>query len=159
MSSTDLSSRVAGLNPRWNGDASAAATDAGFAQAVALTGREFEDAVDYTSKVRRAPRGASRTSGSALAAPEASVCSLVSRWVLVCCRAASAACRAPRPVVLWLVGHAQGSLSGTRVGMLCWAQGAMQGRLASWQPCLAQPSRVACRGALTAGHPCQKDCK
>ena len=53
VSSTDLSSRVGGLNPRWNGDASAAATDAGFAQAVELTGREFEDAVDYVSKVRR----------------------------------------------------------------------------------------------------------
>jgi hypothetical protein len=52
VSSTDLASRVGGLNPRWNGDASAAATDAGFARAVALTGREFEDAVDYTAHVR-----------------------------------------------------------------------------------------------------------
>ena len=54
VSGTDLSSRVGWLNPRWNGDASAAATDAGFAQAIELTGRDFEDAVDYTSKARRA---------------------------------------------------------------------------------------------------------
>lgn len=51
VSNTDLASRVGGLNPRWNGDASAAATDAGFARAVELTGREFEDAVDYTAHV------------------------------------------------------------------------------------------------------------
>lgn len=52
VSSTDLSARVGGLNPRWNNDASAAATDEGFARAVELTGREFEDAVEYYSKVR-----------------------------------------------------------------------------------------------------------
>ncbi|KAK9839664.1 hypothetical protein WJX81_004487 [Elliptochloris bilobata] len=57
VSSTDLSSRVGALNPRWNGDASAAATDAGFAKAVELTGHEFEEAVDYYSKAWLPARG------------------------------------------------------------------------------------------------------
>ena len=51
QSSTNLSSRVGGLNPRWNQDSSSAAADAAFQKAVALTGSEFLEAVDYVSKV------------------------------------------------------------------------------------------------------------
>jgi len=49
-SSTNLSSRVGNLNPRWNQDSSNAATDAAFQKAMALTGSEFLEAVDYVSK-------------------------------------------------------------------------------------------------------------
>jgi len=50
-SSTDLGARVGGLNPAWNDpDQSDAATDAGFARAVAMTGEAFEDAVLYNAR-------------------------------------------------------------------------------------------------------------
>lgn len=49
-SRTDLASRVGGLNTRWNQDSSNEATDAAFRKAVALTGSEFLEAVDYVAK-------------------------------------------------------------------------------------------------------------
>jgi uncharacterized UPF0160 family protein len=50
-SSTDLAARVGGLNPSWNdADQGDAATNAGFARAVAITGEAFEDAVLYTAR-------------------------------------------------------------------------------------------------------------
>ena len=51
-SRTDLSSRVGGLNPRWNQPASDADLDARFQRAVAMTGAEFLESVDYISQVR-----------------------------------------------------------------------------------------------------------
>ncbi|KAK9788322.1 hypothetical protein WJX73_008650 [Symbiochloris irregularis] len=47
---THLSARVAGLNPRWNEDLSSQEIDSRFQQAMQLTGREFEDSVDYLAK-------------------------------------------------------------------------------------------------------------
>lgn len=52
ISSTHLAARVGSLNPRWNEDSSSEKTDAQFLKAVKLTGSEFEEAVDYISKVR-----------------------------------------------------------------------------------------------------------
>lgn len=46
-SRTDLSSRVGGLNPRWNEPTSDSVLDAKFAVASALTGKEFLERVDY----------------------------------------------------------------------------------------------------------------
>lgn len=52
-SNTDLSSRVAYLNPPWNGDQSEAASNAQFQKAMQLTGREFMEALNYYGTVRR----------------------------------------------------------------------------------------------------------
>ena len=49
VSKTDLSSRVSNLNPRWNQPETPSHFDAAFARAVALTGAEFMEALDYTS--------------------------------------------------------------------------------------------------------------
>ena len=50
-SSTDLAARVGGLNPAWNDpDQGDGATNAGFAEAVAMTGEAFEDAVLYNAR-------------------------------------------------------------------------------------------------------------
>ncbi len=51
MSTTNLSSRVGALNPRWNEDQSSERTDEQFLKAVQLTGSDFLDSVDYISKV------------------------------------------------------------------------------------------------------------
>ncbi len=51
-SRTDLGSRVGGLNPRWNEAATDADLDERFRRAMALTGSEFLESVDYISKVR-----------------------------------------------------------------------------------------------------------
>lgn len=51
-SRTDLSSRVGGLNPRWNEAATDADLDERFRKAMGLTGAEFLESVDYTSQVR-----------------------------------------------------------------------------------------------------------
>lgn len=51
VSNTDLSSRVASLNPPWNGDQSEAASNAQFQKAMQLTGREFMDALNYYGTV------------------------------------------------------------------------------------------------------------
>ena len=51
LSSTNLSSRVGQLNPRWNQDSSNATLDAQFRKAMALTGTEFLESVDYLSNV------------------------------------------------------------------------------------------------------------
>ncbi|EIE18778.1 metal-dependent protein hydrolase [Coccomyxa subellipsoidea C-169] len=50
MSTTNLSSRVGALNPRWNEDQSSERTDEQFLKAVQLTGSDFLDSVDYISK-------------------------------------------------------------------------------------------------------------
>jgi Uncharacterised protein family (UPF0160) len=47
LENTSLAKRVGSLNPKWNEPAGNAAIDARFADAVALTGREFEDAVRH----------------------------------------------------------------------------------------------------------------
>lgn len=47
VNNTHLSARVGNLNPAWNEDSSEEATMAGFHAAVALTGKEFMDAVRY----------------------------------------------------------------------------------------------------------------
>ena len=47
MSSTNLSSRVGGLNPRWNEDASPELTQQRFLKAMDLTGGEFLESVEY----------------------------------------------------------------------------------------------------------------
>ena len=52
LSSTDLSSRVGGLNPRWNQDSSAAVLDSQFRKAMVLAGAHFTESVDYLSNVR-----------------------------------------------------------------------------------------------------------
>lgn len=51
VSNTNLSSRVANLNPPWNGDQSEQASDAQFQKAMQLTGHEFMEALDYYSNV------------------------------------------------------------------------------------------------------------
>lgn len=51
MNNTNLSSRVANLNPPWNGDESEQASNAHFQKAMQLTGQEFMDALQYYSKV------------------------------------------------------------------------------------------------------------
>ena len=51
-SRTDLGSRVGGLNPRWNEAATDADLDERFRRAMALTGAEFLESVDYISQVR-----------------------------------------------------------------------------------------------------------
>lgn len=53
ISNTHLAARVGSLNPRWNDDSSSERMDAQFLKAVQLTGTEFEEAVDYISKVGR----------------------------------------------------------------------------------------------------------
>ena len=50
-SNTNLSSRVAALNPPWNGDQSDAASNAQFQKAMQLTGHEFMEALEYYSNV------------------------------------------------------------------------------------------------------------
>ena len=50
MSSTNLSSRVGGLNPRWNEDASPELTQQRFLKAMDLTGGEFLESVEYFAK-------------------------------------------------------------------------------------------------------------
>jgi hypothetical protein len=51
-SSTDLSSRVGGLNGQWNEDSSPQLQDERFSTAMALAGAEFLDCVNYFGKVR-----------------------------------------------------------------------------------------------------------
>ena len=51
VSNTNLSSRVASLNPPWNGDQSEEASNAQFQKAMQLTGHEFMEALEYYSKV------------------------------------------------------------------------------------------------------------
>ena len=51
VSNTDLSSRVASLNPPWNGDQTEAASNAQFQNAMQLTGKEFMDALNYYGTV------------------------------------------------------------------------------------------------------------
>jgi hypothetical protein len=51
-SSTDLSSRVGGLNGQWNDDWSPQLQDERFSKAMALAGAEFLDCVNYFGKVR-----------------------------------------------------------------------------------------------------------
>ena len=51
VSNTNLSSRVASLNPPWNGDQSEQASDAQFQKAMELTGHEFMEALEYYSNV------------------------------------------------------------------------------------------------------------
>ena len=51
VSNTNLSSRVASLNPSWNGDQSEEASNAQFQKAMQLTGHEFMEALDYYSNV------------------------------------------------------------------------------------------------------------
>ena len=51
MNNTNLSSRVATLNPPWNGDQSEQASNAQFQKAMQLTGQEFMEALEYYSKV------------------------------------------------------------------------------------------------------------
>lgn len=51
LSNTNLSSRVAALNPPWNGDQSEEASNAQFQKAMQLTGHEFMEALDYYSNV------------------------------------------------------------------------------------------------------------
>lgn len=50
VNNTHLSARVGKLNPDWNEDQSGEATDRRFAEAMALTGAEFEEAVTWISK-------------------------------------------------------------------------------------------------------------
>ena len=50
VSSTNLSSRVGGLNPRWNEDASPELTQQRFLKAMDLTGGEFLESVEYFAK-------------------------------------------------------------------------------------------------------------
>lgn len=51
VNNTNLSSRVANLNPPWNGDQSEQASNAQFQKAMQLTGLEFMEALEYYSKV------------------------------------------------------------------------------------------------------------
>lgn len=51
VSNTNLSSRVASLNPSWNGDQSEEASNVQFQKAMQLTGHEFTEALDYYSNV------------------------------------------------------------------------------------------------------------
>lgn len=55
-SSTDLSSRVSGLNGHWNDEWSPQLQDERFSKAMALTGAEFLDCVNYFGKVRQLSR-------------------------------------------------------------------------------------------------------
>ena len=55
MNNTNLSSRVATLNPPWNGDQSEQASNAQFQKAMQLTGQEFMEALEYYSKVGGSP--------------------------------------------------------------------------------------------------------
>ncbi|KAL3162614.1 hypothetical protein ABBQ38_008661 [Trebouxia sp. C0009 RCD-2024] len=50
VNNTNLSSRVANLNPPWNGDQSEQASNAQFQKAMQLTGLEFMEALEYYSK-------------------------------------------------------------------------------------------------------------
>lgn len=60
VNNTHLSSRVGTLNPRWNEDFSDDALHKRFLAAMQLTGREFQEAVDYTANVRPSCYTASR---------------------------------------------------------------------------------------------------
>lgn len=51
INNTNLSSRVANLNPAWNGDQSEQASNSQFQKAMQLTGQEFMEALEYYSKV------------------------------------------------------------------------------------------------------------
>ena len=55
VSNTNLSSRVASLNPPWNGDQSEEASNAQFQKAMQLTGHEFMEALEYYSNVSCLP--------------------------------------------------------------------------------------------------------
>ena len=51
MNNTHLSARVGKLNPSWNEDQSDAAMNQRFQEAMALTGAEFSESVEWISKV------------------------------------------------------------------------------------------------------------